>query len=191
MAGARNRCFYCSDSLGTDVEHFEPITVSPASTFSWRNLQWVCTNCNRHKGNRPTAAERLLMIDPTMVDPWAFLTLDEATGLVAARYEDGALDACGEFTLRVLTPLTEEGVITGRERAITSLRSAVSAVQTDPSDFEARRAFRAAVQKDDYGVSAWFALWEGARSEPFAALRRDCPAVWRRFVAWTLASRLG
>jgi hypothetical protein len=44
---------------------------------------------------------------------------------------------------------------------------------------------------DDYGVCAWFALWEGAGSEAFETFRRECPVIWRRFVAWALASRLG
>ncbi len=52
MAGQRSRCFYCSDSRGTDIEHFVAITVDYLHTFVWTNLLWICAGCNRNKGNR-------------------------------------------------------------------------------------------------------------------------------------------
>src|SRR5262245_7217245 len=52
MAGGRERCMFCSDSLGGDIEHFVPVALHYELTFTWDNLLWICTNCNRYKNQR-------------------------------------------------------------------------------------------------------------------------------------------
>src|SRR5438067_10962593 len=67
MSGRRWRCYYCSDSRGSDVDHFVPISVDFSRTFDWLNHQWSCTDCNRRKSRR-YEADHLgapLMLDPT------------------------------------------------------------------------------------------------------------------------------
>ena len=38
MAGKRERCMYCGDSQGTDIEHFWPKGANPRKMFRWSNL---------------------------------------------------------------------------------------------------------------------------------------------------------
>lgn len=38
MTGQRERCMYCLDSHGTDIEHFWPKTPYPERMFLWPNL---------------------------------------------------------------------------------------------------------------------------------------------------------
>lgn len=52
MAGARERCMYCVDSHGSDVEHFWPKAGYPQRAFEWPNLLLCCTECGRLKGDR-------------------------------------------------------------------------------------------------------------------------------------------
>ena len=50
MMGERERCMYCLDSHGTDIEHFWPKTPYPERMFFWPNLLLCCTECGRLKG---------------------------------------------------------------------------------------------------------------------------------------------
>lgn len=87
MSGIRQRCMYCSDSHGTDIEHFWPKVTYPERMFVWANLLLCCTPCGRHKGNRfPVQDGESLLIDPTIDDPWDFLDFDPATGNLTPRF---------------------------------------------------------------------------------------------------------
>lgn len=44
MAGATERCMYCEDSHGTDIEHFRPKTPFPQYLFIWPNMLLCCAN---------------------------------------------------------------------------------------------------------------------------------------------------
>lgn len=87
MTGPRERCMYCEDSRGTDVEHFWPKTRYPERVFQWINLLLICAACNRSKGGRfPLDSAALpLLIDPTADDPWDFLFYVSETDLITAR----------------------------------------------------------------------------------------------------------
>jgi hypothetical protein len=37
MAPGIERCMYCGDNRGTDIDHFEPIKELPGGTFEWLN----------------------------------------------------------------------------------------------------------------------------------------------------------
>ena len=50
MASGIERCMYCEDSHGCDVEHFRPKVPHPAGTFEWPNLLLICAVCNRNAG---------------------------------------------------------------------------------------------------------------------------------------------
>jgi hypothetical protein len=188
MAGQRERCFYCSDSLGADVEQFVPIAVDFNSTFRWNNLLWICTNCNRKKGDRsPFEAGARILIDPTLDDPWRHMTLATPTGILAPRFLGPTVtDRRGEFTLSVLDTLNREPLAEGRARAMRRLRQAVRAVvDSSGEDSTSNTELATAIREDDYGVSRWFARWEGGFEEPFGDLR-TMGSAWRRFVRLSL-----
>jgi len=52
MAGNRERCMYCGDSHGTDIEHFWPKTPYPEHMFRWTNMLLCCAECGRIKGTQ-------------------------------------------------------------------------------------------------------------------------------------------
>jgi uncharacterized protein (TIGR02646 family) len=93
MMGERERCMYCLDSHGSDIEHFWPKRSFPARMFLWPNLLLCCTECGRLKGDRFPRQGRLpLLIDPTGEDPWQHLDFDPRTGNLTARYDKVAND---------------------------------------------------------------------------------------------------
>ncbi len=93
MAGNRQRCMYCGDSHGTDIEHFWPKQRYPKRMFIWPNLLLCCTECGRFKGEDfPMKDGSPLLVDPTADDPWEFLDFDPATGSIVARFEPAAND---------------------------------------------------------------------------------------------------
>jgi 5-methylcytosine-specific restriction endonuclease McrA len=197
-AGIRARCFYCSDSRATDIDHFIPMSVDYGKTFRWKNFIWVCTPCNRCKGNRfprDAATGSDLLIDPTKEDPWAYLIMDTDTGWLAPRYRLGNYDPKGNATLEILEPINHESATEGRMRIITRLRDAVSAVPGDGSSRKAiddnLRKLLGEVQQDDYGVSAWFAIWDGKDEDEFRDLSVRNAIAWRRFVRSSINSRYG
>ena len=183
MAGTRNRCFYCSDGRGADVDHYVPISRDPSMTFVWKNLLWVCPECNRSKSSRSPVVEGVWVLDPTVDDPWGHLILDTATGVVAPRYLDGELDVRAVITLQLFKALTWEEVIEGRGRAIRRLRDGAHAIAEQGDTPRSRAELLRAVAEDDYGVARWFALWDGRVEDPFHAIRTGSPSLWRRFVA--------
>ena len=92
MAHGRNCCNYCSDSLGTDVDHYCPIAEDPLSTFEWRNHLLACSRCNSHAKRDifpRDATGTPLIIDPTAEDPWDHLRLTPSTGEYVAMTEKG------------------------------------------------------------------------------------------------------
>ena len=92
MAHGRQCCNYCSDNLGTDVDHYCPIAEEPLSTFEWKNHLLACGKCNSHakRGLFPRDAEgNPLIIDPTAEDPWDHLRLTPSTGQYVAMTEKG------------------------------------------------------------------------------------------------------
>ena len=93
MAGERQRCMYCGDSHGTDIDHFWPKTPYPERMFRWLNLLLSCTECGRFKGDRfPVDNGTAVLLDPTADDPWRHLDFDPDTGNIAARFDTDAND---------------------------------------------------------------------------------------------------
>jgi len=83
MAPGLERCMYCGDNQGTDIDHHEPMSRNPLRTFDWLNHLLACSLCNSHcKGDRyPVDAEgAALLIDPTVDDPFEHMTLALRTG---------------------------------------------------------------------------------------------------------------
>jgi HNH endonuclease len=75
-AAGRQRCMYCGDNLGSDIDHFEPIARNPLRTFDWRNHLLACSTCNsQFKRDRFPVDQngQPLLIDPTTEDPFDHL----------------------------------------------------------------------------------------------------------------------
>jgi 5-methylcytosine-specific restriction endonuclease McrA len=78
MAPGHERCMYCGDSQGTDVDHFEPKSLTPLRTFDWFNHLLACSYCNSNQKRNlfPTAPDGTpLLVDPTAEDPLDHLRL--------------------------------------------------------------------------------------------------------------------
>jgi uncharacterized protein (TIGR02646 family) len=131
MSGKRQRCMFCGDSRGTDIDHFWPISPHKDRTFVWVNLLWVCAGCNRKKGDRFDLDDsgRPCLIDPTAEEPWDFLFYDSHTGILKAKYDPatGQPHPKGQYTTHPdILPLNIESLTEGRQRTTRNLRRAVS-----------------------------------------------------------------
>ena len=180
MAGERERCMYCLDSHGTDIEHFWPKTPFPERMFLWPNLLLCCAECGRLKGDRfPLAGEEPLLIDPTADEPWQYLDFDPLTGNVVARFDPEANDwlAKGLETVEVLQLDRREALARGYRRTYRRLSDLVERHLKDgvPTGNELADALR---DIDDHGLLAWCLLWGGRNLPPFRRLRDEEPDVW-------------
>lgn len=97
MCTGAQRCCWCEDSAGTDIEHIRPKSLYPERTFRWENYLLACAGCNRTKGSqfavlagdsvvdvsrgpgapisRPARGAAVL-VDPRVEDPLAYLDLE-------------------------------------------------------------------------------------------------------------------
>jgi uncharacterized protein (TIGR02646 family) len=92
MAHGVQRCMYCEDSLGTDIDHFQPIAAAPMRAFEWPNHLLACSHCNsNHKRDEYPcdASGDCLLVDPSTDDPSEHLTLLLASGAYLARTPKG------------------------------------------------------------------------------------------------------
>lgn len=83
MAAGIQRCMYCGDNLGTDIDHFDPISRTPLKTFEWLNHLLACSHCNSNKKRDRypcDAAGECLLIDPTRENPSEHLQLMLGSG---------------------------------------------------------------------------------------------------------------
>ncbi|MBB5872877.1 uncharacterized protein (TIGR02646 family) [Allocatelliglobosispora scoriae] len=117
MSTGLQRCMYCEDGQGTDIEHFRPKSAYPLHAFVWGNYLLACSHCNsNHKRTAfPLDADGTpLLIDPTVDDPVEHMALSPSTGLFEAR------DAKGTATIAVCG-LNRDVCASGRQDAWVSL----------------------------------------------------------------------
>ena len=97
MCAGAQRCCWCEDSAGTDIEHIRPKSLYPERTFRWENYLLACAGCNRHKSSRfavlagesvvdvsrrrgdpivPPVRGAAALIDPRVEDPLDYLGLE-------------------------------------------------------------------------------------------------------------------
>ena len=125
MCSGAQRCVYCEDSVGDEVEHIQPKDLYPCLVFVWINYVYACGRCNGGKSNkfavvvsnrlvdvtRPRGADIVApmpgtpaFLNPRIEDPLDFLDLDlDGTFFVLAR--DGLRDIDRErteFTIETL-----------------------------------------------------------------------------------------
>ncbi|WP_239646164.1 HNH endonuclease family protein [Nocardiopsis valliformis] len=119
MAAGVERCMYCGDSMGTDVDHFEPIFLAPFRTFEWLNHLLACSHCNSHEKREsfPRTEEGApLLIDPTSEEPTEHLLLVLSTGA----YE--ALTTKGESVIEIFG-LNRQSLVRGRRSAFVTSKA--------------------------------------------------------------------
>ena len=182
MMGLRQRCMYCLDSHGADIEHFRPKAIYPKRMYHWPNLLLCCTECGRFKGNQfPMSGRQALLIDPTREDPWKHLDFDPVTGNISARF-DLQLDdwsTKGATTVEVLKLDRREALSAGYLKTLRHLSDIVQrvllggAIATPVLITELKNA-------DDHGLLAWCLSDRGQTIPPFNDLHQRHPAVWRQ-----------
>lgn len=189
MAGDAERCMYCLDSHGTDVEHFWPKTPYPERMFGWTNLLLGCTECGRLKGDRfPLESGAPLLVDPSAEDPWEHLDFDSDTGNLMARVDaaSGAPSRKGEATVDLLQLDAREALSNVYKRTFRRLCAEVDSA-LDAARGVAARDAAALLDRlqaaDDHGLLAWCFSERGARHSSFDRLRRELPDAWTAGVA--------
>jgi len=186
MMGARQRCMYCVDSHGSDIDHFWPKATYPDRAFRWPNMLLCCTQCGRFKGDRfPLSnAGQPMLVDPSVEDPWEHLDFDPDTGNLTARYDAtvGAPSPKGQRTVEILRLDQREGMAAGYQKTYWRILGLVrKALEQDA--FDTLGLAQALTQADDHGLLGWCFGPVGGRLEPFAELRRRAPDVWEACTA--------
>ena len=156
------------------------MALDPTKTMSWRNLLWVCTDCNRRKGARFDPD----LINPFESDPWRHFVFVEASGEIAPRWIDRFTeDRSARATFSILPALGHEAVTEGRRRTYVRLRSAAEAWLRSPGDRHLREDLVRAFREDEFGVGAWVLAYEGRQQPPWPSARAVDPDLVRRLQA--------
>lgn len=100
MAPGHERCMYCGDSQGTDIDHFEPLAGNPLRAFDWLNHLLACSTCNSNLKRDRFPVDALgtaLLIDPTTEDPFDHLLLTPSLGVYHGLTAKGreTIEVCG------------------------------------------------------------------------------------------------
>ncbi|MEU1386302.1 MULTISPECIES: hypothetical protein [unclassified Nonomuraea] len=160
MSTGLERCMYCEDSQGTDIEHFRPKADYPEHAFAWLNYLLACSRCNsNHKRNRfpLDASGEPMLIDPTFDDPADHLSLSPTTGMYAALDAKGAatIDVCG---------LNRNVCATGRANAWTALECLIASYVRSVVDGRPSRAGK---------------ILDALRQYPFQSVRSMMSRIYR------------
>ncbi|MGW4691618.1 HNH endonuclease [Kitasatospora cineracea] len=130
MAPGLERCMYCGDNLGTDIDHFEPIAQAPLRTFDWQNHLLACAHCNsnrkRDRFPRDPATGDGLLIDPCREDPADHLRLYLDSGA----YDP--LTARGEATIEVFGLNERPELVRGRRMMFAVVKALLLAWRAAP-----------------------------------------------------------
>ena len=180
MAGPRERCMYCGDSHGTDIEHFWPKASYPQRMFRWTNMLLGCADCGRIKGSQfPLAADQPLLVKPTIDDPWQFLDFDPDTGNLVPRFfpATGCTTLKGETTVRVLQLDRREALANGYSKTFRRIRREIEGALAAP---DSSTLIAELTQVDEYGLLGWCFRGTGINAPPLSDLRQRHPDVWAR-----------
>jgi uncharacterized protein (TIGR02646 family) len=186
MAGERERCMYCGDSHGTDIEHFWPKTPYPERMFRWPNLLLCCTECGRFKGNLfPLDTGGLpLLVDPSADNPWDFLDFNPDTCTFVARFDlaAGAPSSRGAKTVDLLQLDRREALEAGyrktHRRILALVERTLGQSTVDPDGLCQELS-----EADDHGLLGWYLSGTGQHLSPFRELRAKHPQAWAACVA--------
>jgi len=181
MTGERERCMYCLDSHGSDIEHFRPKADYPKRMFRWRNLLLCCSECGRFKGNKfPLQGKRPLLIDPSKEEPWRYLDFDPDTGNLSARFDLQAKAYCpkGEKTVEVLQLNWREALATGYRKTYRRLAKKIQHFLDNPN-MPADTLIEQLRDADEHGLLGWCFIGTGQNETPFLEFRHQHPALWQ------------
>lgn len=180
MAGPLERCMYCGDSHGTDIEHFRPKAPYPNYMFQWPNMLLCCTECGRFKGDRfPLLAGAPGMIDPSIENPWDFLDFDPDTGNIIARYDPhyDQYDPKGIASVATLQLDRREALARRYQGTFHRIKRIIeSALAAPPLD--AGLLFQDLSEADEIGLLGWCFDGSGIRVHPLSNLHLQHPDVW-------------
>jgi len=92
MASGLERCMYCEDSAGTDIEHFWPKNTYPDKAFLWENYLLACSACNSNfkRTQFPLKDGHPLLINPVEEEPRHHIGFSPSTGRYAELTDKGA-----------------------------------------------------------------------------------------------------
>lgn len=142
MCSGVERCMYCEDSAGTDIDHYRPRSESPLGAFEWSNYLAACSTCNsnykRDQFPRSDTGSPLL-IDPTAEDPRMHIVLGPRTG----RYSPVPASEKASPSIRVFG-LNRSALEEARRNAWVLLEVTVAAYARAQSDGDVSRADRIA-----------------------------------------------
>lgn len=180
MAGNRQRCMYCSDSHGSDIEHFWPKTRYPERLFRWDNMLLCCTECGRFKGSQfPLKGEQPLLLNPTEQDPWIDLDFDPATGNIVPSFDAATAQWSerGTATTKVLHLDRREAMAAGYIKTFRRLIHVVERALAQP-ELNGGQLIADLSDADDHGLLGWCFRGSGRTVAPFNTLRQQYPEVW-------------
>lgn len=180
MVGERQRCMYCLDSHGSDIEHFRPKNRYHKYMYRWENMLLCCTHCGRIKGDQfPMEGRRVLLVDPTKENPWDSLDFDPTTGSICARF-DVQLDKWslkGEKTVEVLHLDKREALSKGYLKTLRRLSETIRS-ELASGVINAVNLTEKLKSEDDHGLLGWCFSDRGRTLEPFSELQAQHPGVW-------------
>jgi uncharacterized protein (TIGR02646 family) len=181
MAGPAERCMYCVDSHGSDIEHFWPKTPYPQHMFRWPNLLLCCTECGRFKGSRFPLQDdgEPLLLDPSIENPWDHLDFDPITGRLTARYrlELGDYSPKGVQTVQVLRLDREH--LEGQYRKTYRRLCRVLDDFWEIPDGAGQDLAEVLSCADDHGLLGWWIDGIGTGDPPLAKFKKRCPKLWQ------------
>jgi uncharacterized protein (TIGR02646 family) len=181
MAGARHRCMYCSDSAGTDIDHFWPKARFHGRMFQWLNMVLCCSGCGALKSSRfPRVNGKPLLLDPTVDDPWRFLEYSPNYGqlvpLATPRFKVHAKRA--EKTVEVMRLDEREALETGYKKSYRRIMRTLDAALVDPAPVAAT-LIADLRDDDDHGLLGWIFRGTGANEPRVLQMKQVHPAVWQ------------
>jgi uncharacterized protein (TIGR02646 family) len=188
MMGPRQRCMYCVDSHGCDIEHFWPKDNFPERLYQWKNLLLCCTECGRFKGNKFPLSENQqpMLLDPSIDEPWQYLDFDPDTGNITARFDlaTNTYQTKGEKTVEVLHLDEREALAAGYKKTYVRLIKILTQFMPMPiSAGSADTLIIKLIEDDDHGLLGWFFKGNGKTTEPvLIQLQTNYPLVFAQCI---------
>lgn len=179
MMEVRQRCMYCLDSHGCDIEHFRPKSAYPKWMFRWNNMLLCCTECGRIKGSQfPLNGRHPMLVDPTKEEPWEYMDFDPITGNITARFDLQAnrFSPKGESTVSTLQLDRREALAAGYAQTYKKLSAVISDFFNAPTT--ANSLIAALLLEDEHGLLGWCFKGAGQGEAPFSQLKAQHPIIW-------------
>ena len=148
MCAGAQRCVYCEDSVGDEVEHIKPKDLYPEDVFRWPNYVYACGACNSRKNNKfavITDAGRVIVtrlrnapivppvpgdpafINPRFENPRDLITMDLLETFLMLPKDDLDADqkSRADFTIDTLG-LNRDLLLAARKNAFSGYRARLS-----------------------------------------------------------------